>query len=428
MTYFKKNIKYKKNNLFMNLIGILLAIKIYTFSIDKLNFPIYYFYFPMLIILFFYVFLIKKKFEFKRIFLILFPIIYLFFSSFISQGKYISFRYTIFFTVFILLALILSKFDNWHNTFINSIMFISYIFVIVTIFAYFFNDIYIKIFFNLFSNESKIVMKRFMRNGAQVGLTNQTANNGFLISIGLSLLLAKIGKQKGKIFFYLSILLYILALLMTLKRSFIIANIIAFLFVYYIEYKFSGKKIKKMFLFIFGISLLIIILLIIQSFFPIINVMLERFTLSSNLNNFSSGRFSIYSSAIQLFKENPVFGTGINTGAFILDNRLGGWKIQQVHNVYIQLLMELGLIGTFIFLFVMILVFLKSYKILKKYYFVEKEIVYKLKVSIYVQTFWLIYCFFGNPFTTYTFLVTYFLFSAIPMYYIYRFNEEIINV
>jgi len=156
--------------------------------------------------------------------------------------------------------------------------------------------------------------------------------------------------------------------------------------------------------------------------------MLERFTLSSNLNNFSSGRFSIYSSAIQLFKENPVFGTGINTGAFILDNRLGGWKIQQVHNVYIQLLMELGLIGTFIFLFVMILVFLKSYKILKKYYFVEKEIVYKLKVSIYVQTFWLIYCFFGNPFTTYTFLVTYFLFSAIPMYYIYRFNEEIINV
>jgi len=360
--------------------------------------------------------------------LILFPIIYLFFSSFISQGKYISFRYTIFFTVFILLALILSKFDNWHNTFINSIMFISYIFVIVTIFAYFFNDIYIKIFFNLFSNESKIVMKRFMRNGAQVGLTNQTANNGFLISIGLSLLLAKIGKQKGKIFFYLSILLYILALLMTLKRSFIIANIIAFLFVYYIEYKFSGKKIKKMFLFIFGISLLIIILLIIQSFFPIINVMLERFTLSSNLNNFSSGRFSIYSSAIQLFKENPVFGTGINTGAFILDNRLGGWKIQQVHNVYIQLLMELGLIGTFIFLFVMILVFLKSYKILKKYYFVEKEIVYKLKVSIYVQTFWLIYCFFGNPFTTYTFLVTYFLFSAIPMYYIYRFNEEIINV
>jgi len=68
MTYFKKNIKYKKNNLFMNLIGILLAIKIYTFSIDKLNFPIYYFYFPMLIILFFYVFLIKKKFDLKEYF------------------------------------------------------------------------------------------------------------------------------------------------------------------------------------------------------------------------------------------------------------------------------------------------------------------------------------------------------------------------
>lgn len=430
MDYFMKKISIKTNNIMMFFVGLILPIIIYTSFIDKITFPIYYYYFPMLLFLFFYSLYKKIKFEIKTTIFVLIHVLYLFFSSFLSQNKYISFRYSIFFTVFILIALILSKFDSWHIIFFRSIVFISSIFVFITFLSYFFNDIYKNLFFDLFSTESQIVMQGLMRRGAHVGLTNQTANNGFLISVGLALLISKIKKGNNNILVYISIVLYSLALLMTMKRSFVIAHLISITIIYLIDYKFSKRKFKKMSSLIFSIIVVVIIIMTLQLYFPAINVFASRFTIdinNINLNKLSSGRIEIYNAALDVFGDNPVLGTGVDTGSFILDARLNR-SLQQVHNVYIQLLMELGLSGSLIFFGGFFVIYFKTYKVLKYYYLKDKDISYKLKVSFYIQTFWLIYCFFGNPFTTYTFLLTYFLFSSIAIYYVYKINRGVMNV
>ena len=96
----------------------------------------------------------------------------------------------------------------------------------------------------------------------------------------------------------------------------------------------------------------------------------------------------------------------------------GLYGIQQMHNIYIQFLAELGLIGTSIFMVLIIVNYLITYKLLKKSCLsYNKDAKLMIGTSFYIQNFWLIYGFFGNPFTEHIFLLTYLVFLSIPFYY-----------
>lgn len=401
----------------LEIIGIVLALNIYTFSIDKIQFTYLIFYIFVLLILLFSSLKYSVRYS-TEIIIYLIPIIYLFFSLIYSYDFNRGFKFSLFFSVFILIHIILSKRNDWHKSFYTAVLIMSYIFVIITIFAYFFPNLYLKLFFHLFNHESQVVILRLINAGAQVGLTNQTAKNGFLISIGLGILINQLlNNKKPKILIYISIIFYIIALIMTLKRSFIIAHIISIILIVYINFKFSNKKINNYIKFLIIIGMIITIMLILEPFIPVFEKIMARFTIT-DYRDFTSGRFNIYKAGYELFKEKPFVGNGIYSTPLLLKEKYGLHGIQQMHNIYLQFLAELGLIGTSIFITLIIIAYLITYKLLKKScFYYNEDVKLMLGTSFYIQNFWLIYGFFGNPFTEHIFLLTYLIFLSIPFYY-----------
>jgi len=75
---------------------------------------------------------------------------------------------------------------------------------------------------------------------------------------------------------------------------------------------------------------------------------------------FTKGHDEIYQSAINIFKDNPIFGSGLRTYNLLCNKEI--YKVSSTsctthpHNTYIQLLSETGLVGFFFIFFVFILI------------------------------------------------------------------------
>lgn len=63
-----------------------------------------------------------------------------------------------------------------------------------------------------------------------------------------------------------------------------------------------------------------------------------------------SGRNRLASVAVDLWQERPILGHGYRSADDLFEQRTGLWKLRSAHNGYLQLLVELGLIGAFVVL------------------------------------------------------------------------------
>ena len=80
----------------------------------------------------------------------------------------------------------------------------------------------------------------------------------------------------------------------------------------------------------------------------------------------SSGRFRLWSVAWNLFKSNPIFGIGWGEYEHFVPPDVSiyaEYKIRQVHNCYIQLLCETGIVGFVLYVGTLTAMFVKSIKI-----------------------------------------------------------------
>jgi putative inorganic carbon (HCO3(-)) transporter len=97
--------------------------------------------------------------------------------------------------------------------------------------------------------------------------------------------------------------------------------------------------------------LLVIILVSWQSFVP--NAVTQRVTMTyqegEGLDSSAGERVTIWEDAWQVFNEDPVFGIGFNTYAYM--GRVGGYT--DTHNYYLKILFETGLVGLLIFLWLL---------------------------------------------------------------------------
>lgn len=97
--------------------------------------------------------------------------------------------------------------------------------------------------------------------------------------------------------------------------------------------------------------LLAIILVSWQSFVP--HAVTERVTMThqenGELDASAEERVAIWQDAAQMFSEDPVFGTGFNTYAYL--GRYMGYK--DTHNYYLKILIEMGLAGLLAFLWLL---------------------------------------------------------------------------
>ena len=109
----------------------------------------------------------------------------------------------------------------------------------------------------------------------------------------------------------------------------------------------------------------------------------------SVLKDFSKSAYGeIYLSALHMWNDNKITGIGLNNFTLICKEQIKYRKFNKnfgctthPHNIYIQVLVESGIIGLIIFLIFVILLFLKIYKI-KNYDF------RLISISIYLSIFW----------------------------------------
>lgn len=321
--------------------------------------------------------------------------------------------------------LILSKTKvKYYKSSLKLIKYLGIVYALGVIFQYYFTDYYLNYILSLFSLEDQNKIAKAMLNNVYSGITNQTAHTaGYLVS-GISVILFyNINRaKKTKVRSFILISLVISALLLTSRRSHLIFMIISFLVVWFfsIAKKRVVKNLMNMVMIIVFITFIFAGLIfgmdggIKETAFSGIVEDIE-FTINGIIEgeDISSGRSVLYRRSLELFEDNPIIGIG--WAEFRNSHSLGLIRTDipsHPHNIYIQLLTELGLIGFILFIIPLVYMYIKTFielrKVLDK---TENNHVFKrstLQLTLFNQTFFILYGMTENALTDHNFLVMYF--------------------
>ncbi len=218
----------------------------------------------------------------------------------------------------------------------------------------------------------------------------------------------------------------LLTLLMTGKRAHILFLLISLFLLYFLPFK--GEKLAKRVLHMIIIGIIAIII-IIMTFDVLRSIPVISRTIKTILDllagkDVSSGRTKLYHHAWSLFKENPIMGIG--WGNFKKTTLTMGLfeKEMEVHNIYLQLLCETGIVG-FISLLIPILTFLKltlSSLRIEVQNSKKRSWLSLLYYSMGYQMFFLLYGLTGNVLYDSNFLLMYFYCCTITSAYLLNGN------
>ena len=207
---------------------------------------------------------------------------------------------------------------------------------------------------------------------------------------------------KLKILRRLYLVLSVGCIFLTGKRMLSVLSIIVPVFVSWCGQKGLNKKIKfLMVCCILGVSLLFVSSsgLLKNTQYQGLNKVTEGIeTILSGSKIEDTTRSDLQNSAILLFKENPVFGCGV--GRFIMESG----SDTDVHNTYLQILCEQGVVGILLYLIPLILIFIKT--IIRTRENTDDSY---LKYSLYIQTVYLLNSFTENAGLNLSGFIVYFI-------------------
>lgn len=92
---------------------------------------------------------------------------------------------------------------------------------------------------------------------------------------------------------------------------------------------------------------------------------LNRFIDSVNTDDPTTGRAHFWSVTVDMIKTHPILGTGLGGYGVLytrFDSRNGTFRLEQAHNDYLQILSDAGIIGAFIGLCFLVLLFVRALK------------------------------------------------------------------
>ncbi len=200
---------------------------------------------------------------------------------------------------------------------------------------------------------------------------NFKPNNIALIAF-LSMVLIFFSSQH-KYYRLLSLILFLIIDFLVIARGALVASII-FLFSYYANYSFFNKKMNS-FTNLFIIAIVIIFITTnlfyndLMFYIKGIVTYLDFTDPERGIGSGGTGRIELWRSAIDVFKENPLFGVGLRNLS------------QSPHNGYLELLAQNGLVGFLAYFILVLGAFIKAAKILKKDYVHEINIAISFIIS-----------------------------------------------
>lgn len=220
----------------------------------------------------------------------------------------------------------------------------------------------------------------FYRNGALNGFTYQTGMNGYLLSFILAYFFPKLVYEtnfRKRVIYYLLYLVLYFMLFLTEKRGFIVFNLMIFVL---LLPKVSRVKWKSIFL-ITGV--LFVSLAIIMN----TEVGQELLLRTLYQDDLTTGRSTMWRIMWNDFLKHPILGNGTYTTINVVENYNG-------HNIYLQVLREMGIIGFTIFILGLALNAGKAYLSLDS---LNSNYNSKLIISLYMQLIFIMWGLTGNP-------------------------------
>ena len=318
-------------------------------------------------------------------------IILMSFSLIYSVNFEESFKYLLIIICLFIFKICIDNFNNIKDKVEKAIFYIGIIHIFFTIMYTFLPTFVQEVAKLLLNSDGYLYNISLYRYGCIAGICSEHGINAIFISIYLAVVLSNMVK-KFNIKNCLLAIIGIIALLLTGKRGPLIANILAFI-VIFVKCNINNKKmIKTFFVFaIFGCGLIFVLKQVPQA-----NFVFERFQESFEEDNVLNGRDYLYGLQLESINENTILGIGIR-GVMTLTNGNDG------HNIYLQVLCELGLLG---FTVIIIIILGNVFSVIKK------EPSKHVLISLYYQVFFIIDGITGNPLYLLSTLIIYFIFTS----------------
>lgn len=130
----------------------------------------------------------------------------------------------------------------------------------------------------------------------------------------------------------------------------------------------SRSSLKSKFLLIGGSLALILLIFGLSLFLGGDNALL-RGTGIANQEDVSTGRFHFWQTALQIIKDNPIIGTGLDSFGVAFtkyDTWNGSLRIEQSHNDYLQIMSDAGLLGLICVIAFIVLLFRQSLNLINR--------------------------------------------------------------
>ncbi len=275
--------------------------------------------------------------------------------------------------------------DVDRNRVISIALVTSVIVAVLVYLSMFLPDIFSSIYLNLVSRSSREYNQWIMRQGYSGTVGADIGKTAAYITLGLSFTFSRFLYYKDKKNLLITMFL-LLALALVGRRSELLAFILASLLILY-ESSSRGKKQRLILIFMALLIVIIALYFLIASnviTYSGKNRIINSLFLLIHGEDISNGRLRLYAAAIESFREHPIFGIGWG-GARSITRKILSNDVN-VHNIYLQLLCEVGIVGT-IFGLIMVLVILNRRRTIFKKYLGTNKSVYTtsaLLVSIYI--------------------------------------------
>lgn len=283
-----------------------------------------------------------------------------------------------------------------------------------------FTDTFLRIQISMLNSDYSSSLRRQVHfHQMYTGWTTQTFATCINLMLGILGALASWERTRKKRYFA-AILFMLLAYLLTGKRGPLIFLLLAVFLVSLMSSKNIKQVIKRFWKSIIlflsaGIALVTFIFINGSNSRNTIVRFMELFNGSGANDDASNGRFELWGFAVRLFLEKPV--TGIGWRMYHVYALANLHEDIEAHNVYLQLLAELGIIGFILYVSAVLYGMYFTYKLMKQAQEYHIASCFRLmKLSLMIQVFLFFYANTGNTLYDYCAQICYYFAFSLCIY------------